>query len=367
MFLGIRDIFFAKGRFVLIASVVGLLTLLLVMLTGLTGGLGKQNTAALESFKADRFVFAASGSGEPEVSFTSSAVTAEDQAAWAGADSVASATPVGFAQTKVDGVSSASAALIGIPADSSLMADSVGPALEGSENLAENTLVIGETVAEEAGVAPGDKVSVSGIDFTVGGVVEDTYYSHQPVIWANTAGWQQVAHQPSTVLGTVLAVAAPAASDDVLQALADETHTIATSTGDSFAGLPAYKSEQGSLKAMQGFLYGISALVTISFLTVWTIQRTRDLAVMRALGGSTGYLLRDALVQAAIVLLIGAAGGLLIGWGLGALAAGTVPFTLSLATVAGPALGIWLLGILGSFIATARVTKIDPMIALGGN
>ena len=44
MFVGIRDVFYARGRFALIGSVVGLITLLLVMLTGLTGGLASQNT-----------------------------------------------------------------------------------------------------------------------------------------------------------------------------------------------------------------------------------------------------------------------------------------------------------------------------------
>lgn len=65
VFIGLRDIFFAKGRFALIAAVVALLTLLLVMLTGLTGGLGKQNTAALESLNVDRVVFGSLGSNDP--------------------------------------------------------------------------------------------------------------------------------------------------------------------------------------------------------------------------------------------------------------------------------------------------------------
>ena len=118
---------------------------------------------------------------------------------------------------------------------------------------------------------------------------------------------------------------------------------------------------------MQGFLYGISALVTLSFLTVWTIQRTRDLAVLRALGASTGYLLRDAMIQAAIILFGGAAPGALLGWVLGALAQNALPFQLDPLTVLGPTVGIWAIGLAGSFIATARITKIDPMIALRGN
>lgn len=49
MFLGLRDIRSAGGRFALIASVVGLITLLIVMLTGLTQGLGARNNCGVGS------------------------------------------------------------------------------------------------------------------------------------------------------------------------------------------------------------------------------------------------------------------------------------------------------------------------------
>lgn len=377
MFLGIREIFSARGRFALIAAVVGLLTLLLVMLTGLTGGLGQQNTAGLESLKADRLVFGSAGSQEPEVSFTSSSVTAGEQKIWANQDGVDSATPVGISQTVLEGsAASPSIAVFGIPAGSSLLHDSVGQALEGSTELSDSTVVLGETIAQDSGAKVGDKVTISGNTFTVGGIVADTYYSHTPVMWADTAAWQKIGHvnagasqQPADqeIVGTVLAISAPHADDAALTSAADQSGTKAVTTKESFQGLAAFQSERGSLQAMQGFLYGISALVTLSFLTVWTIQRTRDLAVLRALGASTGYLLHDAMIQAAIILFGGAALGALLGWVLGALAQNALPFQLDLLTVLGPAVGIWAIGLAGSFIATARITKIDPMIALGGN
>ena len=49
MFLAIREITTARGRFALIGGTVALITLLLVMLSGLTEGLSKQNTPALEA------------------------------------------------------------------------------------------------------------------------------------------------------------------------------------------------------------------------------------------------------------------------------------------------------------------------------
>ena len=53
MFLAIREITTARGRFALIGGTVALITLLLVMLSGLTEGLSKQNTSALESLEKE--------------------------------------------------------------------------------------------------------------------------------------------------------------------------------------------------------------------------------------------------------------------------------------------------------------------------
>ncbi|MEO6530306.1 MAG: ABC transporter permease, partial [Specibacter sp.] len=168
-------------------------------------------------------------------------------------------------------------------------------------------------------------------------------------------------------LATVLAVTfekGAAVDTDAANAAAGTTST--TRSG-SFAGLGGYKSENGSLMMMQAFLYGISALVIVAFLTVWTVQRTRDIAVLKAMGASGAYLLRDALTQAALVLLAGAGIGGLVGVVGGIFAAGAAPFLLTPATTLLPVLGIVALGLAGAALAVRKVTRVDAMIALGGN
>lgn len=334
MFLGIRDITHAWGRFTLIGSVVGLITLLLVMLTGLTGGLGAQNTSALSALDPDRYVFS------PTVSFTESSVTGADVDAWNGIDGV-TATPVGVGMTRLetaDGVESV--AVIGVPG--------------------------GRAVASASLLDAPATVTLGGATVDITDTAPDEYYSHAPVVWVDTATWQQVTHSPDDVVGTVLAADGELSAQE-WEAASTRTGTTAVTVGDSFAGLPAYRSEQGSLLTMQGFLYAISALVTVSFLTVWTIQRTRDLSILRALGATTRYLVTDALGQAALILGIGVTAGALTGWALGSLAGRVLPFLLTPTTVLAPALGIWLLGILGALVTTRRVAAADPLDALGGN
>lgn len=116
---------------------------------------------------------------------------------------------------------------------------------------------------------------------------------------------------------------------------------------------------------MQGFLFVISALVIGAFFTVWTVQRQGDIAIMKALGASSGYLMRDALSQALIVLAVGGGIGGAVGLGVGALAERIMPFVLSLSTTLVPVLAMIVLGMAGAVLAVRRITSVDPLIALG--
>ncbi|WP_237723796.1 hypothetical protein [Dermacoccus nishinomiyaensis] len=49
MFLATRDLAYAKGRFALIGGVIALITLLVVMLTGLAAGLAKESVSAIDT------------------------------------------------------------------------------------------------------------------------------------------------------------------------------------------------------------------------------------------------------------------------------------------------------------------------------
>ena len=340
MFLALRDIAYARGRFALMTGVVALITLLLVMLSGLTGGLGKQNTSALEALNPDGVIFS---SEEP--SFTESSFDESDLADYT------DVTPLGAGQTRLEtqDETAAGVAVFGLPAGTKVS--------EVNLTVPEEGLAASQEILDETGISVGDTVALGGQEFPITDVVDTSFYSHSPVLWASTETWNQVAHAGEGVVGTVLMTKDPEAPGN------EE----AVSLKESFKGLASYSSEQGSLVTMQGFLYAISALVTVAFLTVWTIQRTRDLSILRALGAAGRYLLKDALGQAAVILAVGVGTGAFVGWLLGLLASQALPFELSVSTILIPAAGIWILGILGALLATRKVSKTDPMLALGGN
>lgn len=359
MYLALRDLRFAKGRFALMGTVVGLITFLLVMLSGLTAGLANQSTSAIAGLNATTIVFGAPTGEEPTASFPESRVNAHQLRTWQQAAGVSSAEALGISQTQLEAGGTATVAVFGAAPGGAL----------APEQLRSGTAVLSRTVAEELSLSVGDTASISGTIFQVVDIIEDQWYSHTPVVWTALGDWRATSRLADPdVLGTVLA----ATYDDAAGAQAPEqidtaAGTVSTTVTGSYDALASFSSENGSLTAMQGFLYGISALVIVAFLTVWTIQRTRDIAVLRALGGSNGYIIRDAISQAAIVLVTGAALGAALGLGGGYLAGAVAPFLASAATVVGPFAGIVLLGLGGSALAVRGVTRVDPLLALGGN
>lgn len=356
LFVAWRELRFAKGRFALMGTVVVLITLLVGLLSGLTAGLGRQNVSAITGLPADRIAFAAPG-GDQGLSYADSTVTETQWRRWAATPGITAAEPLGITTTKATaGDRSAGVSVFGVRTGSPLAPD-------GAE-LTEHSAVLSAAAAAGLGVRPGGSVVLSGRQLTVAAVSGDASFSHTPVIWTTLGVWRATAPPSGGPFATVIALTTT--SDAEVAATDQATGTRTVSKDDSLSAIGSYASENGSLQLMRGFLFAISALVIGAFFTVWTIQRSGDVAVLKALGATTAGLLEDALGQAVVLL----AGGTLVGTGLAAglgtaLAGSAVPFVLTPATVLVPAAVMVLLGALGAALAIRRITSVDPLTALG--
>ncbi|MEV4502051.1 ABC transporter permease [Streptomyces klenkii] len=353
MFVALRDIRFARGRFALMGAVVTLITTLVVFLYGLTDGLAREASSAVAGLPAGRIVFGAPAGAGPEVSFSNSSVDAGQQRAWREAPGVRSAEPFGVAMTRLTaGGRASSVSVFGTP-------DRLRPALLSGRAPDGRETAVSERVAREAGLRPGDRVTLGTEELTVSGITEDRSHGHAPAVWTTLAAWQRVSHQAQPTALAVDGGGRPAG--DAARS------TKAVSVGEALDGIDGYAAEHGTLRMIQGFLFVVSALVVGAFFTVWTVQRRPDVAVLKAVGASSAYLVRDALGQAAVVLAAGSVLGAAAGAAGGALASASVPFELGAATVAVPVAAMVLLGLAGSALAVRRITSVDPLTALGAS
>ncbi len=359
VFVAWRDLRFAKGRFALMGTVIVLITLLVGLLSGLTAGLGRQNISAITSLPADKITFGAPGEGE-DPSYSNSTVTEKQWEQWAKTPGVSSAEPLGITTSKATaGNKSTGVSAFGVKPSSTLAPD--GNKIDG------HAVVLSTAAADDLGVAAGDTITLARQKLTVAAVSGDASFSHTPVIWTSLDTWQKTAPPTGNADGpTATVIALNTTSGTDLKAADQAAGTKTVSKDDSLSAIGSYTSENGSLQLMRGFLFAISALVIGAFFTVWTIQRSGDVAVLKALGASTASLLTDALGQALVLL----AGGTLIGTGtaacLGALVAGSaVPFLLTPTTALVPAAVTIALGTLGAGLSIRRITSVDPLTALG--
>lgn len=343
MFVALRDLRAARGRFLLITTVVLLVAVLVSFLSGLTAGLAHQNISAVQGIDADQVVFAETGA---DPSFDSSVLTEQQIAQWESAD----ATPIGISRTRAEhaGASPTQVALFG----------GEPSAFSNRPATAPGAVVLSSAAARELSAGTGDVVLLAGHEFTVADVAGDEWYSHTPVIWTSMQDWQ--AASPRAGAATVLAV-----SGDVPGGLDAEAGTHSLPAQDAVQAIGSYQAENSSLTLMTVLLFAISALVIGAFFTVWTVQRQPDIATLKALGATTGSLVRDALAQAAIVLTAGVTAGLAI-TALASLFLGeAMPFVLSPATTLVPALALIVLGLLGAAVALRFLFTTDPLTALG--
>lgn len=347
MYVAWRDLRFARGRFALIGAVVALITLLVGFLSGLTGGLAAQNVSGVLALPGDRLVL--QPVGDAAATFADSALSDDTIAAWRGANGVGTVTPVGIAQTRADGPDSSGAvALFGL--------DTAGGPSRDAD------VVLSAGAAAALGATTGDDVGIAGSTYRVADVTGDSWYSHTPVVTMTPAAWAAVdARIGGRGEASVLAVTGTADWD----AVAAQTGTTASTPLASLTALPTFRSEIGSLALMIAMLFGVSALVVGAFFTVWTMQRAGDVAVLKALGASTPALVRDALGQALVVLVLGVGLGIGLTSALGALAGGTLPFVLSPLTTLAPAVVMIALGLIGAAVSLRVVTSSDPLTALG--
>lgn len=353
MYVALRDLRFARGRFVLIGAVVALITLLVGFLSGLTGGLATQNISAVLAIPADRLVFSPPSDGSSSVTFADSAVTSDQAQQWSGVSGVTDVQPIGISQTRAEAGSIRTA----------VAAFGVEPGFSDTAPERDGTLSLSAGAASALGASVGNTVSIGGFNYTVAAIDGDGWYSHTPVVQMTLSDWQALAAtmgEPDAY-ATVLGITGSADWD----AADSATDTVSTSILGSLTALSAFRSEIGSLLLMVAMLFAISGLVIGAFFTVWTMQRKPDIAVLKALGASTSSLVRDALGQALVVLVVGIGLGLALTWALGTLAGGALPFLLSPLTTLVPGAIMTVLGLAGAAFALRSVTSADPLTALG--
>ncbi len=361
MYVALRDLRAARGRFALVGVVIGLVALMTTLLTGLAAGLVDDGISGLRQLPLTHLAFEPNANG----TFSRSVLTDRNLAPWQEVPGI-EASPIGvsFANAKDGNGKTASIALFGVDKDSFLgNRPDARRALDGPPGL-----VLSDEL-KSTGIKVGDMLTIAGseVKLPVLGFTYAGSYGHVDIAITQLATWQRLFYGDNA-RGRYSAVALRVdgdVSDATLNKVAKASETDVLNKKAAYAGSPGYSGETQTMTMIRGFLLVISALIVGAFFTVWTIQRRRQIALLKALGASTGYVVRDALGQMAIVLVTATAIGSGLAVALGAAISGTaVPFRLEAGPVLGAVSLLVVIGLLGCLAAVRRITSVDPAGAL---
>lgn len=357
MFLALRDLKFARGRFALVGLVIGLVALMATLLSGLANGLVDDGISGLRALPLTHLAFQPGA----DSTFSRSTLTETNLKPYEKVDGLdVSAIGVSFFNAKRENGSTIDMALFGIPEDSFLVPDGeASEALKGQPGL-----VLSDDFKKE-GIKVDDMLTVIGLDqkLPVLGFTYSGSYGHVPIAFASLETWQNLLYGDNAK-GRFSAVALNSKDDIDFASVAKTSDTEVKTKEAAFVGSPGYSGETSTMSLIQNFLLLISALIVGAFFTVWTVQRASQIALLKALGASSSYVVRDALGQMGIVLVSTATLGSVLAVAIGSLIGGNAPFRLAAAPILTTMGLLILFGMLGCLIAVRRITSVDPIVAL---
>jgi hemin transport system permease protein len=357
----------AKLRFALLIGAVALLIFLILFQQTLAGSLLGQFTGGPQHQSATVLVYNA----DARRSVDASRVLPQQVAGVAEVDGVAAAGPIG------EGSFTARLAT-GEQRDTTVF----GYALDGPgfpTTLTEGRLPRGdgEAVASaqdaSGGYGIGERVTIVPGDtpLTIVGLADDLQFNVQPTLFVSYPTYEGLVRSTNPdargVLPNLVGVE-PAAGVDPVTLASDITAQVAgveaLDRETAVASLPGVSSIQQSFGIILGLAFVVVVLLTGFFFLIITVQKTASLTLLRAVGASGGFLLRNLLAQ--VLIVIGLALVVAIPLTVAAIrGASSAEFTATVEprVVVTTSIVLIVLGVLASIGAMRRVAKIDPAAA----
>lgn len=376
--LALKELLSNRLKFGLIALAIGLIVSLTFIMAAMSEGLISGMTGAKGSLAADALVF------QPDtfLALERSRLSAEDLDVIASAEGVASSYGVGHAFVSVGSADEPfDARVLGLGDRFDQLPVVKGSGLPGP----------GETVvdisAEDNGVAIGDVISLTPIDekLTVVGFTEGRRYIMMPVLYVDLPTWERI--YVATALGRMaerseqtpdldrineqvsggasiaaVRLAKGTTVDDVAETLAGEFDVVSpTEAAMAGNGMPVMML---SINAIQVVSLVIGALVIGVFFYITTLHKTGQIAALKALGASNGFVYGQLLVQITVLVAVASAIGIAITLATGASMPPTMAFDPQPARWAVALAAIFVMAYLGSLFSLKSILTIDPATAL---
>ncbi|MBA9084634.1 putative ABC transport system permease protein [Fontibacillus solani] len=371
MFLALKELKHAKLRFLMIGIITVLIAWLVFILSGLGNGLSTLAAASFKNMDTDYVTFEKGSRASMSRSVISESLIAELKQQ----DNVTDAAPMGATMATIlndkannEDDQKVDVAVLGVIPGSFLEPSIIEGNSLNSSDLQE--VIVNDTLKDK-GFSIGDTLTLEGTPEVVKivGFVKNETYNHVPVIFAPLDKWRAIQFAaPGSNHGIKDPVNAIMVQGTDLDSTALNEHftnTEIVTKSAAVQGMPGYKEENGTIMMMLAFLLAISAFVLAVFFYVLTLQKSNQFGILKAIGASNGFLGKAIVSQVFLLSLISIIVGILFTYSTALILPEGMPFALDVKLVVVYAILLLVISVLGSLVSVRKITKIDPLQAIG--
>ncbi|WP_415814185.1 ABC transporter permease [Mesobacillus thioparans] len=328
-----------KVRFLILGSIVFLVSLLTFIISGLANGLSQDNASLIKDLPDGYFYMNA----DADETFNLSKIDSSAQKKLLNdqKDAMALSIQMGFLndeQGKQQSVAFVTST------GSNLFKDVKAGEVWLDRSLEDKGIKVGDTLTNN---------QFSG-EFIVKGFVEQTKFSHAPVAFINIENYKEIYRVEEMQL-----VFAPGEDQ------AEEVNGLQAFSKKQFLNsIPSYNAEQMSLNMIVWFLVVISGMLFAIFFYMMNVQKIGLYGILKAIGLKTSKLFRMMWTQ--MIFITGASLALSIAFSqiFNMIAPKEMPFSLPMETTAQLSVVFLIIGFIGATLSGIQIKKVEPLHAI---
>src|SRR5699024_2999152 len=328
-----------KSRFIILGSIVFLVSLLTFIISGLANGLSQDNAALIKDMPEGQFYM----EEDADETYNLSKIEEDTQDDLLGehSDALALSIQMGFVDDEDDKQQS--------------VAFVTSTESDMFENVEDGEIILDSSLKDK-GIEVGDTLTNNQFsdDFTVKGFVDEKKFSHSPVAYINMENYQEM-YRTMEMQMLFVPGQDQAQSIDGLQAFSNK---------DFLDTIASYSAEQLSLNMIVWFLVVISGMLFGIFFYMMNVQKVGLYGILKAIGVKTSYLFKMMWSQMILVTIIALIFSVGLSQGFALIAPEGMPFHLTMENTGLLTVVFVVIGFIGATLSGIQIKKIQALQAI---
>jgi putative ABC transport system permease protein len=328
-----------KVRFLILGSIVFLISLLTFMISGLANGLSQDNASLIKDLPTGQFYM----NKEAEETYNLSRIDNSIQETILTEQKEAIALSIQMGSINDEAGRQRSVAFVATT-DSELFADVQAGEIVLDRSLEETGIKVGDTLTNQQ----------SSGEFIVKGFMDQKKYSHAPVAFISLENYQEMYSAEEMQLVFIPGV--------------DSEHAFtglqSFSNKEFLNTIPSYSAEQMSLNMIVWFLIVISGMLFAIFFYMINVQKMGLYGILKAIGVKTSTLFNMMWVQMLVITSLALVLSVTSSQVFHVIAPKGMPFSLSTETTLQLSGVFLMIGFIGATISGIQIKKVAPLQAI---